>query len=71
VKAQVTHRHGRLRLKRPGCACKMNRIGNLTPCFYHFGAPGGIRQSRKYLLRAWYEYDMRQARRSGDGARSR
>jgi hypothetical protein len=54
VKARVVHRRGRLWLQRPRCACQMDRLGELRPCFGHFGA--GLLKSRDYLARAWDEY---------------
>lgn len=56
VKAQVIHRRGCLWLKRPYCVCAMNRLGELRPCFAHFGA--GLHKSRDYLARAWAEYEQ-------------
>lgn len=53
MKAREVRRRGRLWLQRPGCACTMDRLGDLKPCFYHFSSPGGILKSRNYLLRAW------------------
>lgn len=55
MRAKVIRRHGRVWLKRPRCACAMNHLGKLDPCFPHFGA--GLLKSRDYLLRAWREYE--------------
>lgn len=62
MRARLVERGGRLWIRRPGCICQMNRVGELRPCFAHFGA--GLLKSRDYLARAWDEYLWRPQERS-------